>query len=143
MFLFTRLLKAAGAVNALHIALDGQDAIRLLAPVVEKSRLVAKPSVIFLDSRMPRLDGLAVLEWIRARSELDDVPVVIMSGAADTREITRAHDLGAQCFLIKYPGKFTISRVLEQAAGFSGFRGNGDGHAVFDLPDNLLRRGNT
>jgi CheY-like chemotaxis protein len=136
MFLFTRLLTAAGAVNALHIALDGQDAMRLLSPVVKKSRLVVKPAAVFLDAKMPRVDGLAVLEWMRAQRELDDVPAIMLSGNPDPEAISRATTLGAQCFLTKYPGKLTVVRVLQQAAQFSA----NPRRAAFDTPDNLLRR---
>jgi CheY-like chemotaxis protein len=109
MFLFTRLLKAAGAVNALHIALDGQDAIRLLSPIVEKSRLVVKPTAVFLDFKMPRVDGLTVLEWMRGQRELDDIPAIMMAANPDSQVISRATKLGAQCFLSKYPGKLTVN----------------------------------
>jgi CheY-like chemotaxis protein len=136
MFLFTRLLNAAGAMNALHIALDGHEAIRLLTQVVEKHRLVPRPAIAFLDARMPRLDGLRVLEWIRRQPALDPLPVVIMANSADPQEIARAAELGAQCFLLKFPGKFTITRLLENARRFDGR----DGAHLFDLPDNLLRK---
>src|SRR4051812_20739187 len=134
MFLFTRLLKAAGATHALHIALDGQDAIQLLSPVVKKNRLVEKPLMVFLDLKMPRVGGLAVLEWLRSQRELDDIPVVIMSGATVPDEIRRARELGAQCYLAKYPAKMTIIRVLEYGADFAGRSTT----TLFDLPDNLL-----
>ncbi len=136
MFLFTRLLKAAGAVNALHIALDGHEAIRLLTPIAEKSRLVAKPMLAFVDVRMPHLSGFEVLEWIRRQRELDDVVVVMMSASPERHELERAAQLRAQCFLAKFPRALAITHLLESAARFSGR----DGHALFDLPDNLLRQ---
>jgi CheY-like chemotaxis protein len=136
MFLFTRLLSSAGAMNALHIALDGREAIRLLMPVVEKHRLVARPAIAFIDARMPHLDGFAVLEWIRSQRALDALPVVMMSNTADPDEIARAGELGAQCYLVKFPGKLTIARLLENAVRFDGH----DGARYFDLPDNLLRK---
>lgn len=135
MFLFTRLLKAAGAANALHIALDGREAIRLLTPIVEKNRLVAKPALAFVDVRMPHFSGLEVLAWIRQQRELDDLAVAMMSAAPERAEIERAATLGAQCFLTKFPRTLAISRLLEGAARFSGH----DGPTRFDLPDNLLR----
>jgi CheY-like chemotaxis protein len=135
MFLFTRLLAASGAMNALHIALNGQEALRLLSPVVEKNRLVARPALAFLDVKMPRLSGLEVLEWIRGQPALDALPVIMMSNTPDRAEIERAAELGAQAYLVKFPGKLTISRLVENAARFTGR----DGAALFDFSDNLLR----
>ena len=136
MFLFTRLLSAAGAMHALHIALDGREAIRLLTPVAEKRALVARPAIAFIDARMPHIDGFGVLEWIRRQRELDALPVIMMANQADPAEIARAGSLGAQCFLLKFPGKLTMARLLENAVRFDGR----DGAHYFDMPDNLLRK---
>jgi CheY-like chemotaxis protein len=136
MFLFTRLLTAAGGLHALHIALDGREAIRLLTPVVEKNRLAPKPAIAFLDAKMPHLSGLEVLAWIRCQQPLDTLPVVIMANSADPTEISRAAELGAQCYLVKYPAKLTIARLLQNAPRYTGR----DGAGLFDVPDNLLRK---
>lgn len=136
MFLFTRLLAGAGAMHALHIALDGREAVRLLKPVMENNRLVAKPALAFLDAKMPHHSGLEVLEWIREQRPLDGLPVVIMANHADRTEAARAAELGAQAYLQKFPGKVTIARLLESALRFTGH--NGD--RIFDLPDNLIRK---
>jgi len=135
MFLFTRLLQATGALHALHIALDGRDAIRLLTPVVGQSRLVAKPAVAFLDVALPEIGGLEVLTWIRQHRELDDLPVVMMATTPDSASIARAARLGAQCFVAKFPGKASMARLLQNAPQFTGR----DGVHIFDLPENLLR----
>jgi CheY-like chemotaxis protein len=136
MFLFTRLLNAAGAANALHIALDGREAIRLLTPIVEKSRLAPRPAAAFLDAKMPHLSGLDVLEWIRRQPELDGMPVVLMSKEPNPQDVTRAAELGAQCYLSKFPGKLTMARLLDHASRFTAH----DGDHLFDIPDNLIRK---
>ncbi len=135
MFLFTRLLKAAGATNALHIALDGNEAIRILTPITERNRLVAKPILAFVDVRMPHMSGLEVLAWIRRHSELDDLAVVLLSASPEREEIDQSALLGAQGFLTKFPRALAITRLLEHAARYNGR----DGHTLFDLPDNLIR----
>ena len=134
MFLFTRLLKSAGAVNALHLALDGREAIRLLTPVGEKNRLVAKPAIAFIEVKLPEIGGLDVLAWIRKQRALDDLPVAIMANAATRAEIDRARTLGAQCFLAKSPREWAVMHLLSVAPRFTGR----DGDGLFDLPDNLL-----
>jgi hypothetical protein len=51
-------------------------------------------------------------------------------------EVARAAALGAQCYLSKFPGKLTISRLLDHASRFTGH----DGDHLFDLPENLIRK---
>lgn len=136
MFLFTRLLNAAGTIRPLHIALDGREALRLLAPVVERNALGPRPAIAFLDVRMPHHSGLEVLKWIRSHRILHPLPVVLFANQPDPVEIATAESLGAQGYLKKFPSKFTMIRLLEQADQFNGH----DPSQVFDLPDNLLRK---
>jgi type IV pilus assembly protein PilB len=56
--------------------------------------------LMILDMDMPRLDGLGVLEELRARVQTSTVPVIVLTARADDTEI-RALDLGAQDFLNK------------------------------------------
>lgn len=134
MFLFTRLLKSAGAIHALHIALDGEEIIRLLTPLVERNGLTALPMLAFLDVRLPGSSGIDVLAWIRTQPELDGMAITLMSAAPKKDEIRCAAELGAQCFLTKFPSVLAISRVLESARTFTGRSKS----VRFDLPDNLL-----
>ena len=56
--------------------------------------------LMILDVDMPRLDGLGVLEELRARIQTSTVPVIVLTARADDAE-SRALDLGAQDFLNK------------------------------------------
>lgn len=133
MFLLTRLLKGCGAANPLHLALNGQEAIDLLARVSDGVGLVDQPSIVFLDIRMPKLNGLEILAWLRARPTFANVPVVILSGTDDPQDTELAQRLGAQCFLRKYPSALVIAEVLAAAARFSERP-----QKIFELPANLL-----
>jgi CheY-like chemotaxis protein len=134
MFLFTRLLKSTGAVNPLHLALNGQEAIDLLTRVVNGSGLAECPAAAFLDCGMPRVDGFEVLAWIRKRSAFDRLPVIMFCQRDDAHDIARAARLGAQCYLAKFPSKTVFERTLDEAARFAAGRGN----RVFEIPNNLL-----
>jgi two-component system response regulator len=135
MFLFTRLLKSAGADHPLHIALNGDEAIDLLNRVLRKSGLIDCPGAAFIDARMPKTDGLELLAWIRKRSGLERMPVVMLSHSDDARDVIRAGKLGAQCYFTKYPSLATIARTLEEVKRF----GNGSNGTVFEVSNNLLR----
>jgi|SRR5215469_12216103 len=59
------------------------------------------PDLIFLDIRMPRMDGLTFLERLRASSRTQNVPVVIVSNYSEPELVTRGLRLGALEHLIK------------------------------------------
>src|SRR5215218_7633026 len=69
------------------------------------------PSLILLDLHLPKLSGLEVVTWIRARPEWAKLPVVILSGSGNSKEVACALDLGANAALKKTP---TRENLLEQ-----------------------------
>lgn len=60
-----------------------------------------RPDVILLDIRLPRLDGLGVLEALRANAQTRDVPVVILSNWNEQDLVDRGASLGALDHLVK------------------------------------------
>jgi DNA-binding response OmpR family regulator len=61
----------------------------------------APPDLIFLDVRLPKMDGFAVLEGLRAADETRHVPVVILSNYGERELVERGLKLGALEYLIK------------------------------------------
>lgn len=76
---------------ALDSAMNGADALEKLAD--------ASYGLVISDVEMPRIDGLRLLETIRAR--FPDLPVVLLSGTRDPEAPARARGLGARDFLAK------------------------------------------
>src|SRR3954462_4329044 len=61
----------------------------------------ARPDVVLLDIEMPGLDGIEVLERMKADAALRDIPVIMISGVDDTESIVRCIEIGAEDFLPK------------------------------------------
>ena len=61
----------------------------------------ALPSLILLDVKMPRMDGLAVLAAIKRHPDLRRIPVVMLTSSREPRDITASYDLGANAYLVK------------------------------------------
>ncbi len=86
----------------LKLELDGYDVE--VAPDGEKALDIAHndpPDIIFLDIRLPKLDGFAVLEALRTDRKTESVPVVILSNYSERQLIDRGLRLGALEYLIK------------------------------------------
>jgi CheY-like chemotaxis protein len=79
------------------VASDGDEAIVLLKGL-SRDEL---PKVIFLDIKMPRRDGWAVLREIREQGHLRHVPVVMVSWSDHEDDVRAAYDLGANSYMVK------------------------------------------
>ena len=75
-----------------------------------------RPAVVLLDLRIPKVDGLEVLETIRARPELDRVAVVILSTSKAESDVMRAYTNQANSYLVK-PMDFASFTELIQVLG--------------------------
>lgn len=70
---------------------------RLAMSVLEES----PPDVLLLDLKMPHIDGLQILEMMRAVPSLERIPVIVLTSSTDAETKLRALDLGATDFLAK------------------------------------------
>jgi DNA-binding response OmpR family regulator len=75
------------------MAKDGEEGLRLANEV--------DPDIVFLDIRLPKVDGFAVLEGLRAYDRTKNVPVVILSNYGEQELVERGLKLGALEYLIK------------------------------------------
>ena len=86
----------------LKLELDGYDVV--VAPDGEKALELARsdrPDIVFLDIRLPKLDGFGVLEALRNEPKTERLPVVILSNYSERELIDRGLRLGALDYLIK------------------------------------------
>lgn len=63
------------------------------------------PSVILLDLKMPKLDGLEVLTQIKSDANLMVIPVVMMTSSQEESDVLLSYQLGANAYMVK-PVKF-------------------------------------
>ncbi|AXA84130.1 two-component system response regulator [Lysobacter oculi] len=59
------------------------------------------PSVLLLDIKMPRMDGLEVLQRIRDNEELKHIPVVILSSSREESDLAHSWNLGVNAYVVK------------------------------------------
>lgn len=122
VFIFSRALKAARIGNPLVVVRTGQEAVDYLSHEgayadPEKS---PPPFVIFLDLKLPYLDGFEVLTWIRQQPALRPIPVVVLTGSDETRDHQKAYALGARSYLVKPPQAEHILQFMESMRSYWG-----------------------
>jgi DNA-binding response OmpR family regulator len=75
------------------VARDGEEGLRMAGE--------APPDIIFLDTRLPKMDGFAVLEQLRSAERTREIPVIILSNYGERELVDRGLKLGALEYLIK------------------------------------------
>ncbi|MEZ0225463.1 MAG: response regulator [Alphaproteobacteria bacterium] len=71
-----------------------------------------RPWLILLDLHMTGMDGFRTLEFLHAKKGLNDIPVVVVSGTLDRREMQAAFGYGARAFLPKPISRWDFIKIL-------------------------------
>jgi len=90
-----RALKRANVDAHLIIARDGAEALEVL--ISDRP----KPKVIFLDLKLPKVDGIEVLRQVRLDDRTRAIPVVVLTSSQEERDITECYKLGANSYVVK------------------------------------------
>jgi len=114
LYLMRRLLAKAGITNPVISCRNGDEVLAFLRPAASAAEKAVHPCVVFLDIKMPKLDGFEVLRWIRKQRAFQSLPVVMLSGSDEPRDIRRASELGATRYVIKHPTSEEIARLVTE-----------------------------
>ena len=76
------------------------------------------PSVILLDLKMPRLDGLEVLKQIKSDSKLKVIPVVMMTSSQEEADVTKSYQLGVNAYIVKPVNFDDFVETVKQLSAF-------------------------
>jgi CheY-like chemotaxis protein len=90
----------------LDVARDGAEALEYLQCAGRYAdRMPGDPAVIVLDLKLPKIDGLEVLQRIRATPQWRTLPVVVLTSSREDRDLSRSYQLGSNAYVVK-PVKF-------------------------------------
>jgi CheY-like chemotaxis protein len=95
-------LRKCQLANEIVIARDGVEALDFLyARNVHAGRNTADPAVIMLDLKLPRIDGLEVLEKVKSDPALRHLPIVMLTSSREEQDLVRSYQLGVNAFVVK------------------------------------------
>jgi CheY-like chemotaxis protein len=98
---------------------DGVEAIEYLTYKGKfESRVKGNPSVILLDIKMPRMDGIEVLEYIRADEKLKMIPVVMLTSSREEPDLVKCYKLGVNAYVVKPVGFKDFLEAVKQIGIF-------------------------
>jgi CheY-like chemotaxis protein len=89
-------------VNEVIVARDDQEAIDYLRCEGDgRTRNPGNPAVILLDLKLPKIDGLEVLETIRSSDTLKSIAVVMLTSSREEQDLARSYALGVNAYVVK------------------------------------------
>ena len=94
-----RAFKKNNFSNEIVVASDGEQALQILLP--ENAVPAFQPSLVLLDIKLPKVDGLEVLRRIRADARTRSLPVVVLTTSSEDTDIATSYRLGANSFVRK------------------------------------------
>lgn len=99
-FLALRVLARNGYTRT-AVARNGIEALELIRRMEEGCDGLVLPSIILLDMKLPKKDGIEILEHLRSNAATANIPVISLSSSTDPRESARCRELGVICTLVK------------------------------------------
>jgi CheY-like chemotaxis protein len=88
--------------NEVVVARDGQQALDYLYCRGEFSgRSQGNPAVMLLDLKLPKVDGLEVLQKIKSDERLKMIPVVVLTSSQEEKDMMRSYSLGVNAYVVK------------------------------------------
>jgi len=88
--------------NTIIAVKDGVEAMEYLNCIGKyKDRKKGNPAVLLLDIKMPRMDGIEVLEAIRRDEKLKNLPVVMLTSSREEPDLLKCYKLGVNAYVVK------------------------------------------
>ncbi len=118
---YNEALKAAGF--SVELAFDGEQAIEKLEAMHASGDM---PALMLLDMMMPKKNGLEVLVYIKQKTALKNMPVIMLTNLGDATDVERALEAGAVMYLVKvqHTPREVVAKVREVAEAYAKDRGS-------------------
>ncbi|RPI28506.1 MAG: response regulator [Chloroflexota bacterium] len=105
--LITRVFRKHNLANKIILLEDGAEALDFLFAEGKyaQNSTVLSPKVVLLDLKLPKVNGIEVLQRIKSDERTKNIPVVVLTSSSEDRDIKAAYDLGVNSYVTK-PIKF-------------------------------------
>lgn len=95
-------LEKCQLANDVIVARDGEEALRMLTRRdPETGNPTQLPAVVLLDLKLPKIDGLEVLDRVKSDPATRHVPIVMLTASREESDLVRSYKLGVNAFVVK------------------------------------------
>jgi len=98
-----RALKKNNLANKLVHLKDGAEALEFFfcTGAYSDRSIDNTPKVVFLDLKMPKINGIEVLEKLKSDDRTKQIPVVVLTSSAEDPDIRKCYELGVNSYIVK------------------------------------------
>ncbi len=112
-------LARSNLANEVVAVRDGAECLDyLFARGAYAGRPRGNPAVVLLDLKLPKVDGLQVLEQVKTDPSLHDVPVVMLTTSREEQDLLRSYQLGANAYVVKPVAFPEFMRAVQELGVF-------------------------
>lgn len=96
------VLKKNNILNPLVVVKDGVEALDYLQCTGEfKGRSRGNPGMILLDLKMPRMDGLELLDILKKDEQFKTIPIIMLTSSREESDLIKGYHLGVNAYVVK------------------------------------------
>jgi len=98
-----RVVRKTSSNASTQLLEDGERAIEYFKGLMaeQSSEVSNLPKLLLLDLKLPKLDGLEVLRFLRSHKAFETMPIVVLSSSREISDVKRAYELGVNSFAVK------------------------------------------
>ncbi|MBD2315797.1 response regulator [Phormidium tenue] len=104
-------------VNQINVVSDGEQAVHYLFGRDGQPPTQPLPRLVLLDLKLPKINGIQILEMIRQSPRTRNIVVVVMTSSGENRDLKACYDLGVNSYIVK-PLDFQQFVEMSQKVGF-------------------------
>ncbi len=105
--------------NEVIVVRDGEEALDYIyRRGIFRLRTEGNPAVVLLDLKLPKIDGLEVLEQLKRDDELRRIPVVMLTSSREEPDLDRSYKLGVNAYVVKPVNFSDFTRAIKELGLF-------------------------
>jgi CheY-like chemotaxis protein len=114
-------LRAHHLANHVDVVRDGEAALDYLYRRGSYAeRPPGNPALVLLDNKMPKVDGLEVLQQVKADAQLKTIPVVMLTSSREHGDLLKSYSLGVNAYVVKPVGFHDFAKAVRDLGVFWG-----------------------
>jgi two-component system response regulator len=98
-----RALRKQNLDGKVYVVRDGAEALDFIfaGGNYAARKMASRPKVVFLDLKLPKIDGIEVLKRMKADDRTRNIPIVMLTSSQEERDVAESYKLGVNSYIVK------------------------------------------
>jgi len=108
--------KIANPIVVVHDGIEALEYLRREGPF--QDRKTKNPSMILLDLKMPRMNGLEFLTIVKKNAKFRRIPIIMLTSSREEQDLVKGYDLGINAYIVKPVNFNSLIEIVKQMVDF-------------------------